>query len=225
MRGALQPGVARRAAVGVDAAPVEDAARLGQLVGLGVVDQVAVDHDGVGPLGVERLGGGGEHLQRERLVGTEGGRERHAEAIEEGGPRGRLLVADVDVGDDAERAERPDGGCGAAEGRAVEQRLAGPALERSVPVAVDEGGAQGRAAGGGPIVAGRRQRGGRRDEHERGEDHGDAAAHGHSSRSPATGGSRSARRVTIADATPASATRPPATRTACPVCGAAPRSA
>ena len=154
---ALDAVVAGRAAVGVHETAVERALRPGHLVRLGVVDEVAVDDDRVGPGGVERADGGRQDLEGERLLGAEDGGERRPEAVEEHRPRRGLLVAHVDVGEDPERAEHAARGRGGREVGPVAQRLAGPALERAVAVRVDERRAQGRAVRGRPLPAPRRR--------------------------------------------------------------------
>ena len=116
-----------------------------ELVALRVVGDVAGDEDGLRLLPVERADGGVERLCGERLLRAEGRRERGADAVQERHPRGRLLVADVGVGQLPERRERPaELGLLAAVG----QRLAGPGLEEAVAVGVDERGFERRAGCG-----------------------------------------------------------------------------
>ena len=87
--GQLHAEVAVRPAAGMDDAPAQDGQRLGELVALVVVDQIAaLDHE-VGAQRLDRPRGAGEHLGGERLVRAERRLERRAEAIEERHPRRR----------------------------------------------------------------------------------------------------------------------------------------
>jgi hypothetical protein len=217
---ALDAAVPRRAAVGPHEPAVERAPSLRHLVGLGVVDEVAVDDDRVGPGGVERTDRGGQDLEAERLLRAEDRGEGRAEAVEERRPGRRLLVADVGVGEDPDAAEHAPGLRGRREVGAGAQRLARAAAERPVAVGVGEGGGErgavggrGRRAAAGPVVLARDRDRGDRDEQCREGGEG-AAPRGHSSRSPATGGSATARRAVHAAAATASPTSPITTRAA-----------
>src|SRR5215218_4105979 len=168
-------------------------------------------------LRVERAYGGVEHLRRLRLLRAEGGLERRAEPVQERHARRRLFVAHVRVRDLAEARDLAAGPATAAEVAALGQRHRRAALQEAVAVAVGERRAQRRAGCRPPVralvVAAAR-------EHERDEgDDGGAGTH-HSSRSPATTGSRSTRRATSAIAPAASASRPASTIATWPGAGA-----
>src|SRR3954469_3528792 len=232
----LEAVVARRAGVGARATAVEDGAGEVELVPLGVVRDVAGDRDGLRVLPVERAHRRREHLGGECLLRAEGGAEDAAQAVEERDAGGRLLVADVEVGDLRERGDLALHAPAASELRALAQRLAGAALERAVPVAIDEGAREGRArrvpatrallaAAGQQDGGGGEHDGNRAAPRSHGSRKGSVVAARHSSLSPLAIGSVIARRATSAGASAARASRPPSTSAIWPSVGASASSA
>ena len=199
---ALDAVVAGRAAVGPHEPAVERAPGLRHLVGLGVVDEVAVDDDGVGPGGVERADGGRQDLEGERLLRAEDGGERRPETVEEHRPGRGLLVADVDVGEDPDAAEHAPGRRRRTEVGAVAQRLAGAAAGacrrrrgRRTWRAASSRRPRRPPPSRHPTGRPRTPRRARAATAPRSDSTAMAAPAGHSSRSPATGGSATARRA------------------------------
>jgi hypothetical protein len=119
----LHPVVAASAAVRTRHAASQDGERQPELVALCVVGEVAGDQHRVGPLRSNRADGGVQHLGGERLLRAERRVQGSAETVEERYARRRLLVANVGVGDDAQRGDRPFLASGSPEIGAVDQRL------------------------------------------------------------------------------------------------------
>ena len=215
---ALHALVARSAAVRPDPPAAEDRCRPGELVELVVVDEIPAFDDGVGAGGIGRADRGGEHLDRERLLRAECGRERRAEPVQERRPRRGLLVANVGVGQMHEPCQLGARRSHRTKLDAVAQRLPWADLEAAVALRVDPGGSQRRAArvglpGRSPAAPAREQR-----EHDR-------ARAPHSERSPSTIGARSNARAASSTAAAEIAANVPTTISVCPALGASERSA
>ena len=148
----LDAVVAVRAAAGADRATAQDAQRPGQLVSLVVVDEVPALNDRVGLQVADGTGGGGQHLNGERLLRSEGRLERITQAVEERNARRRGGVQDVGVGDVGQCRDHPGDRPRAAEFGAGDQPLAGTGPERPRPGGIAPGRGE-RGAGPGGTVA------------------------------------------------------------------------
>lgn len=87
--GQLHAEVAVTAAAGCDAATVQHGERVRELVDLVVVDQIAALDDELRPQRTDRVDGARQHLDGQRLMGTERRLKRRPEAVEERHAGGR----------------------------------------------------------------------------------------------------------------------------------------
>ena len=144
VRACLDPAVALAPADGADGPALEHGEGVGQLVVLVVVDQVAALNDEVGTHRTDSGCGAGEHLARQRLLGTERRLKRRPEAIEERHSGRRGWVEDVGVGDVRERRDHAARSGTSAELDSVKQRLAGSDPELAVADRIGPRGAKRR---------------------------------------------------------------------------------
>ena len=228
VEGGLDAVVAVWPAARVHDAAIQHGERVGELVALVVVDQVAaLDHE-LRTECADGVGGAREHPRRQGLLGAERRLERSTEPVEERDPCGRRGVEHVGVGDVGERCKHGDGHGAPAELGPVDQWLAGADAELTVSDRVGPGRDEGRARrrggrGGTGAAAGERERRSAAEGFRQRPAAGDAPC-GHGGRggtrarggsscpgqdaSPSTTDSRDAWRETHATATPAATAKP-----------------
>ena len=103
----LDPVVAVGPAPGRHDAAAENRKRVGELVVLDVVDQVAALDDEIRRQRPNGRQGAGEHLRRQRLLRAEGRLERGPEPVQKRDARRRGRVQHVGIGDMGERSRGP----------------------------------------------------------------------------------------------------------------------